>query len=55
MRDTRLYSSAIYEADLQKYKAQLDEPGLDSDAIARLERWIAVTQEYLEAAKKAGL
>jgi hypothetical protein len=55
MRDTRLYSSAVYEADLKKYKEQLDESGLDSDAIARLERWIVTTERYRDEALAQGL
>ena len=55
MRDTRLNSSAEYEADLKKYKAQLEEPGLDSDAIARLARWITITEKYRDEALAQGL
>ena len=54
MRDTRLNSSAEYEADLKKYRIQLNE-AVDADAIARLERWIAATEKYRDEALAQGL
>jgi len=55
MRDTRLYSSAYYRDQVNNYLQQLQAVEPESEEYKRLRRYIAVTQQYLNDAEKAGL
>lgn len=54
MRETRLYSSTVYEQDLKTYETQLLTE-TDPAQRARLQRWIATTRAYLIEAQNRGM